>query len=362
MSRAHSGRWLLNPTLMTACLSGLLLCSIALAQLPLRVKGGAAADSLVLDEAGGNGEPRVGIGTDTPITNLDIVSEGDTRAQIRMTFTAGTVQDWRLQAGDQEFGITNETTENTPFVIEEDAKHQSLVVSDTVPALGGSFVGLGTANPIANLHIVGDFSPAIAFEVRDPVTYRWAIQATSSLLAVGDSTAGTARLVILAGAPTNAVTIDDDIGTGESGVGINRADADHPLHVGSTAANGNGAHVTAAGIWTDGSSRVNKTDIVDLAAEAAVNALQELTPVTYRGKQDSSREQYAGFIAEDVPELVATADRKGVAAIEIVAVVTKVVQEQQATIQEQVKTIEEQRADIEELRNRLDRLELLLTD
>ncbi len=41
-----------------------------------------------------------------------------------------------------------------------------------------------------------------------------------------------------------------------------------------------------------------------------------------------------GFIAEDVPELVATNDRKGLSSMDIVAVLTKVLQEQQKTISE----------------------------
>ncbi len=41
-----------------------------------------------------------------------------------------------------------------------------------------------------------------------------------------------------------------------------------------------------------------------------------------------------GFIAEDVPELVATSDRQGLSAMDIVAVLTKVVQEQQQKIEQ----------------------------
>jgi cell division protein FtsB len=41
-----------------------------------------------------------------------------------------------------------------------------------------------------------------------------------------------------------------------------------------------------------------------------------------------------GFIAEDVPKLVATKNRKGMSAMDVVAVLTKVVQKQQRTIAE----------------------------
>ena len=41
-----------------------------------------------------------------------------------------------------------------------------------------------------------------------------------------------------------------------------------------------------------------------------------------------------GFIAEDVPDLVATEDRKGLSALQIVSALTKVVQSQQKEIQQ----------------------------
>jgi hypothetical protein len=56
--------------------------------------------------------------------------------------------------------------------------------------------------------------------------------------------------------------------------------------------------------------------------------------VTYTYKADDTKEQHVGFIAEDVPDLVAKADRTAVSAMDVVAVLTKVVQEQQRTIAE----------------------------
>ncbi len=45
-------------------------------------------------------------------------------------------------------------------------------------------------------------------------------------------------------------------------------------------------------------------------------------------------EEYVGFIAEEVPELVATKDRKAISPMDIMAVLTMVVQEQQKQIEE----------------------------
>jgi len=46
----------------------------------------------------------------------------------------------------------------------------------------------------------------------------------------------------------------------------------------------------------------------------------------------SPDKQSIGFIAEDVPDLVATENRRSLMPMDIVAVLTKVVQEQQKTI------------------------------
>jgi hypothetical protein len=101
----------------------------------------------------------------------------------------------------------------------------------------------------------------------------------------------------------------------------------HPLQLQS------GAHVTAGGVWTDASSREYKQDIVPLAADAALAALGQLTPVTFAYRADPA-ERHVGFVAEDVPALVATADRKGLSPMDVVAVLARVVQEQQAALAE----------------------------
>ena len=45
-------------------------------------------------------------------------------------------------------------------------------------------------------------------------------------------------------------------------------------------------------------------------------------------------ERHVGFVAEDVPDLVAQKDRKTLSPMDIVAVLTRVVQEQQQRIEE----------------------------
>jgi len=89
----------------------------------------------------------------------------------------------------------------------------------------------------------------------------------------------------------------------------------------------NGASLTTGGVWTNGSSRASKEKIRSLNLEDANSALDKLQPVRFNYK-NSPDEEYVGFVSEDVPDLVAMNNRKGLSAMDVVAVLTRVVQEQ----------------------------------
>ena len=108
-------------------------------------------------------------------------------------------------------------------------------------------------------------------------------------------------------------------------VGIGTTTPAYPLQMAS------GARVTTGGVWTNASSRDYKENIEELTVAEAVDAVAKLDPVKYNYKVDRE-DKHVGFIAEDVPDLVATKDRKGLSPMDVVAVLTKVVQEQQKTI------------------------------
>jgi hypothetical protein len=82
----------------------------------------------------------------------------------------------------------------------------------------------------------------------------------------------------------------------------------------------------------DGSSRKNKKAITALNDDIAFKTLAALEPVSFYYKQND-QSMKLGFIAEDVPDLVATGDRKGVSAMDITPILTKVVQKQQHLLQ-----------------------------
>ena len=98
-------------------------------------------------------------------------------------------------------------------------------------------------------------------------------------------------------------------------VGIGTLSPNHPLEMGS------GAHVTSGGVWTNASSREHKENIRELTLNEAMEALDRLEPVQFNYKIDEE-DNYLGFIAEDVPAVVASKDRKGLSPMDIVAVLT----------------------------------------
>ena len=123
--------------------------------------------------------------------------------------------------------------------------------------------------------------------------------------------------------------------TGSGNIGMGVTAPAHPLQMAS------GALVTSGGVWTNASSRDYKENIRSLSTKEAALTLASLIPVTYNYKVDKNQ-AHVGFIAEDVPELVATKDRKGLSPMDIVAVLTKVVKEQQSAIEEQQKIAQAQ--------------------
>jgi hypothetical protein len=128
------------------------------------------------------------------------------------------------------------------------------------------------------------------------------------------------------------------------------------LNTDNSLAMANGATCTAGGVWTNASSRELKENIEGLTVDEAQGALAELTPVKYNYKADKD-ERHVGFIAEDVPSLVASKDRKSLSPMDITAVLTKIAQEQAKMVKELEKAVQEQQKTILDLNSRLAELE-----
>jgi hypothetical protein len=180
----------------------------------------------------------------------------------------------------------------------------------------GNFVGIGTTTPKQRLEVNG------SIQIHEQNSSVAGLMITQSSGDTGYILHNRASTLTIGSGSVDRITIDRN---GNVGFAVERPA--HPIDMVS------GAHVTAGGVWTNSSSRERKEDISHITFEQALQALTELQPVQYRYKNNDP-ETYVGFIAEDVPDLVAMDDRKSLSTMDIVAVLTKVVQEQQKRIEE----------------------------
>ncbi|HLP58849.1 MAG TPA: tail fiber domain-containing protein [Candidatus Deferrimicrobium sp.] len=307
--------------------------------------------------------------------------------------------DWRIITNDSSsgggnyFSIQDSTNSKVPFKIEANAPTSALYVDDA------GRVGIGTSTPVLNLHIVKGDSPSLRLD--QDTSYGWTAQVwdisgNESNFFVRDVTGGSKLpFRIQPGTPTNTLTLraDGKVGigtwapgypmelatTGENASFVcNRTDgaqnfissttsygqfgtvSNHPtrilvnsawkfqLNSDNSLSVASGASCTAGGTWTNASSRALKENIQSLSTEEALQTINNLNPVKYNYKVDKE-ERHVGFIAEDAPELVATKDKKGMSPMDVVAVLTKVVQEQQKSLQEQQECISQLKTKIAEL-------------
>ncbi|NND33009.1 MAG: hypothetical protein HKN76_10490 [Saprospiraceae bacterium] len=81
-------------------------------------------------------------------------------------------------------------------------------------------------------------------------------------------------------------------------LGVENFDPQHPIHVGTASNNGNGAHVTNGGIWTNGSSRSFKDRFQKIDAQEILVKLSELEISKWTYK-NSAEGLHIGPMAED---------------------------------------------------------------
>jgi hypothetical protein len=180
----------------------------------------------------------------------------------------------------------------------------------------GNQVGIGTTSPKQRLEVNG------SIQIHEQNSSVAGLMITQSSGDTGYIMHNRASTLTIGAGSVDRITVDRD---GNVGIGVSRPS--HPLEMSS------GAHVTAGGVWTNSSSRENKENIEVLEADIATSALMSLQPVLFNYRNEVG-EEYVGFIAEDVPDLVAVADRDALSSMDIVAVLTRVVQEQQRKIKE----------------------------
>lgn len=79
------------------------------------------------------------------------------------------------------------------------------------------------------------------------------------------------------------------------------------------------------------SSRDLKEDITELSSQEVSQLLEALNPIKFTYTADTDKKVRVGFISEDAPDLVASMDKKSISPLDVVAVLTKAVQDQRQT-------------------------------
>lgn len=301
----------------------------------------------------------------------DIISPANVYADLDPTvqlYQVGTAEFpaylWEMTGNEFNFFVKDVAAETFPFTIVPGAPDDSFVIQ------GNGNVGLGTASPAAGLHVV-KFPDQGAAEIL--ARFSVADDTVGSLAIVNNSAGNGTFIPKLTGrsASQNAALINEALITLDAGASpaivynaakvAGGALATRPL----VAYRNNGVvKVTIAAngdvnatSFNPSSSRTIKHDIVDLDSRKADEALKQLTPVEFVYNDDESQEKRIGFIAEDVPEIVANADRQSVPIMDVVALLTRVVKDQQQTINDHRKVIDEQKKLNDSLVKRLNALE-----
>ena len=277
------------------------------------------------------------------------------------TATGNLAQAFDLECNESGFNIVDVTNSDTiPFSILPGAPANSLFV-----ATNGS-VGMGTATPDASsrVEIRSSLLNGLLMRRADANPHYLRVENINSVFRCGVQSNGDTQFGALsAGRGLNLIAG----GTSKvsiNGVGQISFGSPPPAITTHALLHSSGANLTLAGVWTNASSRALKQDIQPITSEQARDTVRALQPVGYRYKSEPD-EKYVGFIAEDVPELVATRDRKGLAPMDITAVLTRVVQDQDQQLDQQrqelgkqQQVIAQQQKLLETLSQRLEALEL----
>jgi hypothetical protein len=261
------------------------------------LEAGAPAHSLYVDDGG-----RVGFGTSTPVLDLHVKSGNTPALRLEQDGSSGfSPQTWDVAGNETNFFVRDVTNgSQLPFRIRPGAPSSSVFID-----VDGD-IGFRTSAPGFPIHLKTDSSTNAAIVAERTSGATNFMSATASFGQFGTVSDHPVRILV----------------NSASKMQLN---ADNSLSMTS------GASCTAGGVWTNASSKELKENIQSLTTDEALNTLNGLNPVKYNYKVDKT-DKHVGFIAEDAPELVATPDKKGMSPMDVVGVLTKVVQEQQKII------------------------------
>jgi hypothetical protein len=307
------------------------------ARTPFTIEAGTPTNALYADSTG-----KIGFRTATPVLDLH-VNTSDTPAIRQEQNSSGgfTAQTWDIGGNEANWFVRDVTGgSRLPLRIRPGAPTSSIDIAST------GLVGVGTASPQSNLHVFS-LTTADAFVGLGPNPGGIAADQSGLNIGYGGGSFGRGTGFLNVRPDTGAVAPNPSLrlltanvermiitNIGNIGIGISNPAAGNTIQAAS------GARLTTGGAWLDSSSRAVKDEIEPLASGDARAAFDALQPVTFVYRA-APGERNVGFIAEDVPDLVASADRKALSPMELVAVLTRVVQDQDRRLAEQEQRLAE---------------------
>jgi hypothetical protein len=293
---------------------------------PLWTKFGAASGASQWTTTGSNiyyNTGNVGIGTSTPQSRLEVAG--------RMAINYAASPGFYGQVAGVDKVYLGYDGAGTGLQLYNFTSTKSLMIQDNGALVYSGNVGLGTDAPTSNLTVNGATNCHIELQ-----------------------SAGVAKGYIWWDNVTNGGVLG--VGTGNTGSSIIFKDG--KIGVGTTSPayllTINGGAYCNGTTWTNASDARLKRDIQPMS-KYGLSTVMQLKPVTYFYKADKTNHPEVGFIAQDmqkiVPEVVSgtegditKGETLGLSYGNLVPVLTKAIQEQQATIEAQQKQIDELKA------------------
>ena len=190
------------------------------------VGGGLDKDQQILDDLIVDGSLCVGFDcVNGESFGFDTIRMKENNVRLRCFDTSSSASfpsnDWQMtcnetsNGGANKFSIDDIDGARTPFTIEAGARTNALYVDD------GGRIGIGTATPVANLHVKTGNTPTLRLEQDGSSGFTaqtWDLAGNEANFFIRDATSGsTLPFRVFPGAPSNALTIEGS--TGDIGVG-----------------------------------------------------------------------------------------------------------------------------------------------
>jgi len=144
-------------------------------------------------------------------------------------------------------------------------------------------------------------------------------------------------------------------------VGLGGAFPSHPLEVGTDSSTGNGAHVTAGGTWTNGSSRSFKHGFEPVDTQAMLQKVVGLPLARWQYNGEAAHVQHIGPVAEDFHAAFGLGhDERYITTIDADGVALAAIQGLHVNVQEKDCKMESMESEIQRLNNEISELKSIV--